>query len=307
MTFYADNGVRVYLRAQWPVLLLLALAAMTACRSMPRAPFSSALASVNGSVITVAERNAEVQRSLARPATTLSSAQLAHARTEALEVCIISVLLSERAHDLALRHTDSEIDRAARQVRALMTAPSVRITPTPVLLSILGKTPAPSRQEVFEYYRRNTRLFLLPESVRARHILLRADPSRAAAEKRIAAIRDQLLRGADFAALARAHSDCESAQAGGDLGTICRDTRLPRAVISAAFSQDVSAIGPVVRSSSGFHVVQVLRHNKSEIVPFEELKAQLASQLKSERVRNRIGTLARNLMKGASIVRFRGQ
>jgi parvulin-like peptidyl-prolyl isomerase len=102
-------------------------------------------------------------------------------------------------------------------------------------------------------------------TVRARHILVAAAPNVGDAarveSKRVAGkIRKQLIDGADFADMAAKHSDCPSKRKGGDLGTFDRG-RMVKAFEDAAFSQKVNAIGPVVETQFGFHIVQVLERH----------------------------------------------
>ena len=98
-------------------------------------------------------------------------------------------------------------------------------------------------------------------TVRARHILVAAKPNTghaARAEKQRVAekIRKQLADGADFAKMARMHSDCPSKQRGGDLGTF-KKGQMVKAFEHAAFTQKVNAVGPVVETQFGYHIVQV--------------------------------------------------
>jgi peptidyl-prolyl cis-trans isomerase C len=99
------------------------------------------------------------------------------------------------------------------------------------------------------------------EAVRARHILVATKPTDDAAEKArkhelADSVRTQLLAGADFATLAKTHSDCPSKDKGGDLGRFGR-RKMVKPFSDAAFSQPVNAIGDVVETQFGYHVIQV--------------------------------------------------
>lgn len=107
------------------------------------------------------------------------------------------------------------------------------------------------------------------ETVSARHILLqyqgsmRAGPeitrskeeARAEAERIANAARQA---GADFASLAREHSDGPSAPGGGDLGEFGR-RRMHPAFEEAAFGLEVGATSGIVETPFGFHVIQRYR------------------------------------------------
>ena len=76
-------------------------------------------------------------------------------------------------------------------------------------------------------------------------------------------IRKQLKEGADFEDIARKVSECPSAKKGGDLGEFARGKML-KDLETAAFSQDVGAIGPVVQSRFGYHILKVTAHSPAQ-------------------------------------------
>lgn len=80
------------------------------------------------------------------------------------------------------------------------------------------------------------------------------------AKKEIEDIRKQLLDGAKFETLAEEKSDCPSGKNGGDLGTFGRG-QMVKPFENAAFSQEVNAIGPVIETDFGFHIVKVTERN----------------------------------------------
>jgi foldase protein PrsA len=85
----------------------------------------------------------------------------------------------------------------------------------------------------------------------ARHILL-DDPTKAQAARVL------LLQGVDFARLAREQSkDTGSGSNGGDLGWQTRSYYVTE-FADAAFSQDIGAIGEIVQTQYGYHIIQVL-------------------------------------------------
>ena len=104
------------------------------------------------------------------------------------------------------------------------------------------------------------------QEVHTRHILVRVDAEAAdtmQAHTRIQALRDSVMNGADFAALARTSSDDPSAtrqgQRGfeGDLGYLSAG-QLVKPYEDVMYQRPVDAPPAVVRSSFGYHLIDVL-------------------------------------------------
>lgn len=100
-------------------------------------------------------------------------------------------------------------------------------------------------------------------SVRASHILLMykgssrstASRSKDEAQQQIAALATQIQGGADFAELARAHSDCPSKAKGGDLGSFGRG-QMVGPFENAAFGMEVGGISGIVETDFGYHIIK---------------------------------------------------
>ena len=124
-----------------------------------------------------------------------------------------------------------------------------------------------------------------PATIQARHILVRASATdstevKAAAKARIDDLRKQIVDGADFATVAKEHSDDTTAVNGGALPQMRRGQTAP-AFEAAAFAQEIGVIGPVIETPFGYHIIEVLgRTEETERSP-DELKA-LVSQRKRQ-------------------------
>ncbi len=147
--------------------------------------------------------------------------------------------------------------------------------------------------------------FTAPESVRASHILITVDADaaeadRTAAQEKAESLRAQLLDGADFAELAGAHSDCPSGQRGGDLGTFGRGQMVPP-FEAAAFAQEVGAIGDVVETDFGFHVIKVAEKIAAGTQSLEETRDQIAQFLEAQSREEALRSYVEQLRDGADI------
>jgi peptidyl-prolyl cis-trans isomerase C len=103
----------------------------------------------------------------------------------------------------------------------------------------------------------------MADQVRASHILLMyagsarstATRSKAEAASEIAQMKAQIDGGADFADLARNHSDCPSGKSGGDLGPFGRG-QMVGPFEDAAFSLPVGGTSGVVETDFGYHLIR---------------------------------------------------
>ena len=103
----------------------------------------------------------------------------------------------------------------------------------------------------------------MSDEISASHILVSyagaggagATRSKEEALTQIETIKEEVEGGADFSALAQQHSDCPSAQRGGDLGSFGRGAMVP-AFEEAAFALDAGGTSDVVETDFGFHLIQ---------------------------------------------------
>ncbi len=102
----------------------------------------------------------------------------------------------------------------------------------------------------------------MSDQVSASHILLMHEGSPGSTVKRtkeeaaaqIAGLKAEIDDGADFAALARSHSDCSSAGAGGDLGTFGRGMMVPE-FEAAAYGIEIGEVSDVIETAFGYHLI----------------------------------------------------
>jgi peptidyl-prolyl cis-trans isomerase D len=151
----------------------------------------------------------------------------------------------------------------------------------------IGETANPTDADLQKLYNQNLDQFRTPERVHARHILLMTQDKPPAEDAKMKAQADDLLKqikaGANFEELAKKNSqDPGSAAKGGDLGWVTRNQMVAE-FEKACFTQKPGETA-VVKTVYGYHIVQVLAHEDAHIQPFSEVKTQLATQWKNQRV-----------------------
>lgn len=173
--------------------------------------------------------------------------------------------------------------------------------------SSVPSDPKVTDKEINDFYKQNKDKFVMPESVHARHILIKTTPednAKTLAEKKAKAesIRKELLGGADFAEMAAKNSDCPSAEAGGDLGVFVKG-QMVKPFDDAAFSQKANEIGPVVKTQYGYHIIQVLKREGPKTMAFnDDIKAKISAYLKMKKQEQAYQSLMKKLKEKANIV-----
>jgi parvulin-like peptidyl-prolyl isomerase len=91
----------------------------------------------------------------------------------------------------------------------------------------------------------------------------------------------QLRSGADFATLAKQNSDDKnSAEKGGEFGTVKQSDRLNEALKKAVFALKPGEISDPVKQANGFYVIKVEERN---FRPFAEVSQEIVNQLRQEK------------------------
>lgn len=138
------------------------------------------------------------------------------------------------------------------------------------------------------------------EKTRARHILVRFQGSRvplkegqkdltdAEAQAKAQQLRDRIVKGEDFAAVAKAESDDTGSGAnGGDLGEFGHGAMVPE-FEKAAFEQPVNEVGAPVRSMFGWHVIQVQQRGPQ---PFDKVRSAIEQKVAQPAAQNALEQL----------------
>jgi peptidyl-prolyl cis-trans isomerase D len=143
----------------------------------------------------------------------------------------------------------------------------------------------PTDAELQNMYRVMVDKFHTPERVKVRHILLKSDASNDKEVKaKIDDLEKQLKGGADFAELAKKYSqDTGSAAKGGDVDWVTRGQTVPE-FEAAAFSLPVNQISQPVKTTYGYHILEVTGKETARTIGFDEAKPVLIGQIRNQKV-----------------------
>jgi peptidyl-prolyl cis-trans isomerase C len=156
-----------------------------------------------------------------------------------------------------------------------------------------------SDDEIHDYYQSNPQHFKSPEQVHARHILVKVKPeadeaTRKEAKKKTEAILKEAKGGADFAELARKHSEGPSGPKGGDLGFFPRG-RMVKPFEEAAFALKSGEISGVVETNFGYHIIKVEEKREPQTLAEKDVKERIRQYLYSGKVQNAVQQRVTNL------------
>jgi peptidyl-prolyl cis-trans isomerase C len=298
---------------------------------------SAVVIDIDGSKLTQGQVETEIKRIMSAmkkqmPADRLEQAK-ENARKQVLSDFTAKTLLANEVKRLNISASDAEVKEAEEQVKndlpKGMTIEDLmqknKITKEQmqedlrfrikisklVMMQMSGKGKSkPTDKEINEFYQKNKDKFKMPESVHVRHTLIAkaaGDDDKMTAEKKAKAedLRSQLLAGANFAEIAKKNSDCPSKETGGDLG-VFRRGEMVKQFENAAFSQEVNAIGPVVETEFGFHIIQVLeRHAPKTLALDDRMKGNISTFLEQQKQQETFDAMLKKLRDKAKITVYR--
>lgn len=141
-------------------------------------------------------------------------------------------------------------------------------------------------QAYYDVYR--DRRFRRPEGVKFSQIFFPAPAQETTPEaqeearKRLEEVRKQAEDGADFAELARRHSQDESAVQGGDMGFVGRGQLTPP-LDTALFALAENEVSGVVESALGLHLLKAVEKREAGFVELAEVRGEIVETLERER------------------------
>ena len=155
--------------------------------------------------------------------------------------------------------------------------------------------------DVQGFYTQNVGQYTTPSQVRASHILFQTSgKDEAAVRTQAEAVLAQAKApGADFAALARQHSeDASNKDLGGDLNYFGRGRMVPE-FEAAAFAMKPGDISDLVKTQFGFHIIKLVDTQPEVVRPMAEVREEIADQLRWQRAQTEAESIAKAVASSA--------
>jgi peptidyl-prolyl cis-trans isomerase D len=146
-----------------------------------------------------------------------------------------------------------------------------------------GGVPQPTQQQIQQYYNDHVSDYSVPDQAKSRHILISVpegadSKTDAAAKAKAESVLKQLQAGGSWTDLAKKYSDDPgSKDQGGELGFAQRGKMVPE-FDKAIFTQKIGDIA-IVKSSFGYHIIQVEERQSAHTQPLSEVQANIVAAL----------------------------
>lgn len=150
-------------------------------------------------------------------------------------------------------------------------------------------------EDLKKYYDTNKDTFKREKEINTRHILLKT-------EEEAKQVQGKLVKGEDFAELARQYSvDPNAKTTGGDIGFHPKGTLLPEYEAAAFKLSKVGQMSGIVKTQFGFHIIRLEGTRPPSYVPFEEVKDFIRQKIAQEKQKEILEKYLEDLKKAAKI------
>jgi len=282
--------------------------------SLPVIAADKVVATVNGESITLAELEASLAQ-IPPPTMPMTELQKRHQRFDALQILIDDRLVRQFLKEQGPKVPAVEVERQFAALEASQKAEGksvdaylkeIGLTANQVkenfalMLSLAKHVEKTATEERLRQYFEQTSDLFNRTTVCASHIVLRIDSrateaEKAKARKKLGSIRADLAAGrVEFAAAAKAHSQCPSGLKGGDLGNIARKFQVDEAFARTAFGLKVGEVSDIVETEAGFHLIWLTERQEGKATKYEDVSADVRECYEAEVKQNLLAHLRKN-------------
>lgn len=200
-------------------------------------------------------------------------------KKEVLDDMVIEQLLYEEARKRNLEHNP--------EVRELINEAGKKILISKLIDDETMRSAPVSEDDIKTHYEQHKDQYLIPEMVRASHILANTEED----AKRLL---EELNKGRDFAELAKQSSKDLTKDRGGDLGYFRKGQMIPE-FEKACFSLKVGETSDIVKTRFGYHIIKLTDRKEALYRSLEEVKENIRTLISRDRQREKFEALVKKL------------
>ncbi len=205
----------------------------------------------------------------------------------------------------AINPIDSDLEsyfnkNKAKYAKAI--AETRKIAYVPVEASNLpGGRPPVSDADLQAYYNAHKADYHVDQQVKVRHILIKSPQGAdaktdAAARAKAQGLLDQIRKGADFGALAKANSDDPgSKDSGGELGYVKANGQMVKPFQDAAMGLKAGQTSDLVKTNFGYHILNAEARDEAHDKPLAEVAPEIRPILEQQKASGALTSFAQSL------------
>lgn len=286
------------------------------------------VAKVNGQIVTLTELNKEVESAIEQlgpaPTPEENEARIAELKQQVLERIIDNMLVLQVAEDRGLRvpsrffqewkqnimkemniESDEELERQIHLQGGTMGDLRKRFEDGLLLQEVrrmeVDSKVSVSEPEIKERYRLHINDYTDPAKVRLREIVVRFDETNEIDQgQKARQIRQDIEQGADFAEVARMHSESGSREAGGDLGFF-NEGELTESLATVAFSLNPGEVSEIIRLEKAFYILRVEESVEATTKELSDVRNEVADAIFQEKMGEQMDRFVKQLRERAIV------
>ena len=286
------------------------------------------VAKVNGQIVTLTELDKEVKSAMEQlgpaPTPEENEARIAELQSQVLERIIDNMLVLQVAEDRGLRvpsrffqewkqnimkemdiQSDEELERQVQLQGGSMADLRKRFEDGLLLQEVrrmeVDSKVSVSEPEIEERYRLHINEYTDPAKVRLREIVVRFDETNEIYQgQKARRIRQDIEHGADFAEVARMHSESGSREAGGDLGFF-NDGELTESLATVAFSLNLGEVSEIIRLEKAFYILRVEERVEAITKELSDVRNEVADAIFQEKMSAQMDRFVKQLRERAIV------
>jgi parvulin-like peptidyl-prolyl isomerase len=143
-----------------------------------------------------------------------------------------------------------------------------------------------THEQMLAYYNQHLDDYRYEPKVRWEQLcaLVANHPNPTAAQRAVAQMGNEVLRGAAFEAVARNRSQGLTARDGGKFDWTEKGKLGSKTLDDALFSLPVGQLSEILSDASGYHIVRVIERQEAGVVPFADVQKKIEETIRKERV-----------------------
>ena len=182
-----------------------------------------------------------------------------------------------------LRSFGTSIDRHKNEFREQMISRTM-------ISQKIDRSPEITHDRLLKYYRERDADYDVPARARWEKLTVRFDrfPDRPAAERAIVDMGNQVLHGAQFAAVAKRLSQGPDAVDGGYHDWTTQGSLVSEVIDRAIFSLPINQLSLILQDDQGYHIVRVIERQEAGRVTFVDAQQKIREKLQEEERQRKI-------------------